>query len=41
MQQLCCVICSGWILYNEYIFGELLGLSTQRMNELKEAGVFF
>ena len=27
--------------HNEYVFGELLGLSTQRMNELKEEGVFF
>ncbi len=27
--------------HNEYVFGELLGLSTKRVSELQEAGVFF
>jgi crotonobetainyl-CoA:carnitine CoA-transferase CaiB-like acyl-CoA transferase len=27
--------------HNEYVFGEILGLSSQRMIELQDAGVFF
>ena len=27
--------------HNEYVFGELLGLTSVHMGELQEAGVFF